>query len=410
MYQTFDLPTAASGSHYPMTLAGDGEQEGYLTLSATGELVLAGYGAIPNTANVAATGSAATPRVIARLHSGGIDTTTALTDRYSGESIRGATSDGQQFWTVGASGIAQAALGASTSTAIATGNGNSDCRVADIWSSQLYATTGMASQCVHTVGTGLPTTGIQTLSPLPGMAVSSPTGSPCDFYFDNGSTVYVADDRTGGGGGIQVWTLSASQWSLQTTLSPAPGVGCRGIVGYRDNIVYSLHLVATTTDNRVVRYDAFSGLFTTIHTAPPNTAFRGVRCYPIDVTMHGAGCQCSSGIPSVCATGGLPRVGNTAFAVAFDHLPPFSPMLAVIGFRPASLPLPGLPAGCALLTSVDATIFGLTGPGTATIPLPMPASPAFRGLELHVQGGFYDSTLPAPLPFATSAALGFVVQ
>ncbi len=96
------------GSNRILTGSGTATSEGLLTLSSNGQyLVLAGYDAAVGTAGVANTASAAVNRVIGRVDAAAtIDTTTALTDAYSGTAgtagnPRGAVStDGMNFWTI----------------------------------------------------------------------------------------------------------------------------------------------------------------------------------------------------------------------------------------------------------------------------------------------------------------------
>src|SRR5205814_8652399 len=140
------------------------------------------------------------------------DTTTALTDAYSGTNPRSATSsDGTNFWTGGAAGGVRraASLGATTSTVISSTFTNN--RVVSIFSGQLYVSGGAGGLTgVATVGSGLPTTTGQTATQLPGTATSGTnTPSPYDFLFTNSTTLYVADDRTvANGGGIQKWLFN----------------------------------------------------------------------------------------------------------------------------------------------------------------------------------------------------------
>ena len=86
LVQSIAMPTAVVGSNRILTGSGTATSEGLLTLSTDGQyLVLAGYDAVVGTAGVANTASAAFNRVIGRVDGAAtIDTTTALTDAYSG--------------------------------------------------------------------------------------------------------------------------------------------------------------------------------------------------------------------------------------------------------------------------------------------------------------------------------------
>ena len=95
--------------------------------------------------------------------------------------------------------------------------------------------------------------------------------------------VYVADDRTTAGGGIQQWSYNTttSTWTWVDTLSVGTAAGARGVtVDWSGTypVVY-----AVTTDNRLVKIiDTNTSVTTyvTLATAPTNTAFRSVVFAP----------------------------------------------------------------------------------------------------------------------------------
>jgi hypothetical protein len=204
---TVALPTAVAGANLQITNSGTATSEGYLNLSGDGRyLICAGYGTNPGTTAVASTPSATVPRVIARVDmAGNVDTTTGLNVAFSANNVRSATStDGTAFWVAGAnSSITLVSLGAATGLQVSTTQPN--CRVVQIANGQLYTSSGSNSfTCINTVGTGLPTTTGSVVTPLPGMPTSA--GSPYDYFFADAQTLYVADDRTTGLGGIQKYT------------------------------------------------------------------------------------------------------------------------------------------------------------------------------------------------------------
>ncbi len=305
LVQTIALPTSAADA---ITNSGTATSEGFLNLSSNGQfLVHAGYRAIPGTASVVTSAAA---RVISRVAlSGGIDTTTALTDAYLASSVRSvATVDGTQFWVGGTGSPTTSAgvrfvsgVGQSTSTQLSSTVTNN--RVVNIFNGQLY--TGSASGAflgVSTVGTGLPTTSGQVTTLLPGF--SAVTGnSTYDYFFADNSTLYVADDRTTTAGGIQKWVLSSGTWTLQYTLNPATGVGCRGLSGVVNGGTTTLYATTTqATGNALVSVtDAGPGAaspFTTVANAGTNRIFRGVRFIPVSCTAA----QIASGGDPVPAT------------------------------------------------------------------------------------------------------------
>src|SRR6478735_8973933 len=107
LVQSIALPTTVAGANRRVTVSGSATSEGALALSADGlYLTLGGYDADPGTASVVSTAAAATNRVVARVDGDGvIDSSTAITDTFSGSNIRGAvTDDGSRFWAVGSNG------------------------------------------------------------------------------------------------------------------------------------------------------------------------------------------------------------------------------------------------------------------------------------------------------------------
>lgn len=292
LVQSIPLPIAAAGSNNPLTNSATATSEGFLGLSTDGQYLLqVGYGVAPGMAGIATTLSTVAPRVIARteIATGTIDTSTLLSGdtSYSGGNIRSAASDnGTEFWTAGtAPGGADAgvryiaSLGANTSVQLSTDVTNT--RVVGIFNGQLYVSSASGSyKGLNSLGTGLPTTPGQTTVLLPGFPSASP--SQYDFFWADPNTFYFADDGSVSGG-IQKWTVSSGVWSMQYVLSPATGVGCRGISGLVNAGVVTLY--ATTTQsvgNEIVTVtDTGAGSpFTTIATSTTNEIFRGVRLIP----------------------------------------------------------------------------------------------------------------------------------
>jgi len=298
------LPTAPSGLNLPLTVSGTSGSEGHLNLTTNGQyLTVGGYGAAPGLAAVAQTDSATVNRVIGRieLSSGAVDTTTALTDAYTGLAANNAgfrsvvSVDGTAFWTAGtrgfgapsgSDGVRYATLGATTSTSVANfPNGPSNVRIVDIFDGQLYLGSGSSGFVgISKVGTGLPTGTGETATLDVGTAVSgSGTASPYAFWFKDANTAYVADDRsTALGGGVQKWTFDGAVWSLAYTLNANPSggsVGARGLDGRivgTDTVLYAT--TAESSANKLVAIvdTGASATASLLATAPTNTAFRGV--------------------------------------------------------------------------------------------------------------------------------------
>jgi hypothetical protein len=286
---TLSLPIATSGANLPLTMSGTATSEGFLSLSANGDfLMLGGYGVAPGTASVANSTSVAVPRVAAKITLADeianmtIDTTTGLTDTFSGNNIRSvASSDGTNIWLAGSNfGTRYSTTGATTSTQVS--GTPSNLRVAKIFNGQLYVSNASASTFgINQVGTGLPTeTGTTSTMEINTAGTGTGNASPYDYWFKDSNTVYIADDRSvTGGGGIQKWTQSEDVWSLAYTLNVDAGTGFRGVTG--TVVGGQTVLYATTTQGSANRLLTVTDLgssspLTLLATAPTNTAFRGL--------------------------------------------------------------------------------------------------------------------------------------
>ena len=229
---TTSLPTVSTTGIVAFTNSSYSVSEGELTLSTNGEyLVTGGYN---DTVSLWAPQQTFSPapvinRVIATVNGAGvINTTTDLTDAYSGDNFRGVVStDGTQFWTVGHSSastndfVHYATLAATTSTIVTGPSDPSNINTAEIFNGQLYEGArngGNSPNGIYQVGSGLPTTAptlgdgqtlfieTQQSSPLDVGASDKPM-EPFDFFMAdlssnpnsiNGVNVcYVADAQMG---------------------------------------------------------------------------------------------------------------------------------------------------------------------------------------------------------------------
>jgi hypothetical protein len=331
--QSFAMPTTSSatvGSQRALTLSGTQNLEGQLTLSGNGQyFVMAGYNC---SATVACTNNASSSggttnaeRVVGRMDfNGNIDTSTALIDAVSQQSVRSAYStDGTNFWVTGnggngatvnsvpstsTTGVRYAQFGVNTggtttSTQLNTTGLNANSRYVLAFGGNLYVSSGNTSspaalnRGVDIMSGGVATTTGQTLSSLPGFPpgtqgtpLSNP--QPDDFWFLNDNTIYLADNRVDGNGGIQKWTLNAGTWSLAYTLAtgltsfvtPANKVGVHGLTGMVDGSGQAV-LFATTFDSTGANRNQFfsitdtgaSSVVNILGTSANNTAFRGIE-------------------------------------------------------------------------------------------------------------------------------------
>jgi len=299
LVESVAMPTASSGPVNALTASGSATSEGQLSLSADGSAVVAtGYDAPPGTASVSGTTSTAAPRTVGLLGaSGAVDTSTALTDAFSVNNVRGATStDGTHLWVSGAdaaAGVRAATVGASTSTALVSST-YKNFRAVEAVDGQLYGSADptKAQITVATIGTGTPTSGINTVANLP--FSTSPT-SPYGFAFltlGSGTapdTAYVADN---GAGAVIKYSLQNGQWVATGT------VAVPNVVGVTAQDVNGVaHLFATSTvgtDGQLYAITDASGQGGTLTgnavqlaAAKKNESFRGIAFAPGTVIGSG---------------------------------------------------------------------------------------------------------------------------
>jgi hypothetical protein len=227
LVQSIAMPAAAGTAPMtnPLTASSTGS-EGLLNRTVDGTcLTVPGYAVTANTD--ATTGVAATTgvqRVVGFVdYNGNIDTTTTLgTSAFTLSNIRGAASDNcSHAWVSGNGtspnfGIYYAAKGATTGTNIYKATATQGITIAN---GQLY--TALTGGTVNAVGTGLPTAGTQTLTPLPGVASFNyrgiafltlqpgSTSSDTLYLMDNNSSPFKLDK----------YTLSGSTWTLAGSLN-----------------------------------------------------------------------------------------------------------------------------------------------------------------------------------------------
>lgn len=272
-----------NGAGVKLTNSGSATSEGALALSADGKfLTLGGYDAAVGTASVAGTASSSVNRVAAAVDMSGAVTYSATT-LYSGSNIRSVWStNGTEMYTggpavTGSGGINYMNGGAPVNVA------TTNTRVVGGFGGDLYFTAQSGAFTGLNKFSGLPN-GSATSTNLFTEASMSPYG----FWFKDANTVYVADDRTGTGGGIGKWTFSSGVWSKSYVLSTVTGTattGARGLTGEVDGSG-NVTLYATTvegTNNRLVSIvDAgASSTATLIDTAGANYVYRGVALAPV---------------------------------------------------------------------------------------------------------------------------------
>jgi hypothetical protein len=284
------MPTVAAGSNRQFTVSGTATSEGFLTLSSDQRyLTIGGYDAAVGTASITSSASNTINRVVSRIDSQMIvDTTTTIADTASPGNIRSVCSaDGSGFWVgTSAGGVRYVAYGTNASTQLNTA-APTNTRVTNIFGGQLYMSSSSgAFQGVGTLGSGLPTTAGQTPALLNGFPTATGPSS-YDYFLSDPNTLYVADDRTNGSGGIQKWTQSAGTWSLAYTMAVNATTGMRGLCGSVGAggavTLYGTTAIAASNGNQLVSVtDLGAGsTFTVLATAGTNTAFRGVDFAPV---------------------------------------------------------------------------------------------------------------------------------
>jgi hypothetical protein len=299
LVQSVAMPTVASGANHALFASGTAQTEGLLTLSADGQyLLLTGYAnTTTGTTSLKSTKATDVNRVIGRVDSAGnVDTSTALTDFCSKDTIRSAAStNGTDLWVTGnTGGVAYTTLGATTSVSLST-SVTSGYQV-NIFNGQLYVTTHSNSKLLAPIGTGVPTTAGQTItSPL---TATNGLGNPDAFCFldlDSATpgvdTLYLADDATG----LMKYCYSGDTWVYEGSQGTGTD-GYRGLTGAVDSlgnvILYATRNGGGTTTGggELVAVSDTSGFnatmtasFTTIATAASYTAFRGVAFAPTSV-------------------------------------------------------------------------------------------------------------------------------
>jgi Bacterial Ig-like domain (group 3) len=319
LLESVPLPTADAGAEHALVASGSAGSEGGLTLSADGRyLVATGYDTTVGTSGLSSSAAATIPRTIARVDgSGDVDTTTALTDFADGNNPRSAVSaDGSEFWVGGAAGgVRYAALGASTSTSL-VGSTYKNVRQLEIVDGQLYASADptKASVTVATVGTGLPTTGTQTVTNLP---FSSSPVEPYGYSLltlgtgTTPDTLYVADNSEGA---VVKYGLSGGKWVQQGSVLVS------GITGLTANdssgvvTVYATSSGANGTAGTLYKITDASGIggelsgsAAVLASAPGNETFRGLAFAPGTVIGTGGGTAPTSTAPTIStAHSGLP--------------------------------------------------------------------------------------------------------
>jgi uncharacterized repeat protein (TIGR02543 family) len=217
-------------------------------------------------------------------------------------------------------------------------------RNVEIFSGNLYFSTGSGTAGIYQVGSGLPTSSNQTASLV---VATGPSSSPYGFVLSpDGNTMYVADDRAPASGGIYKFTKSGGTWSQAYLIGTGvSSIGARGLMvdfSGSDPIIYAT--TAEASANRIIKItDTGSGSSsTTLATAASFYVFRGVDFSP-------------AAAPSAPTIG---TVTQTTCASATGSV-------ELTGLPSGQWRIYGFPSGSAVGTGSSTTISGLAA-GTYT--------------------------------------------
>lgn len=271
-----------------------GGSEGFLTTSTNGRyLVLAGYATAGTFTDVTATTASSVPRTVGLVYPSGFylqyDTSNTF---YSANDIRGAISDGTNFWASGASNASIDGIdyfGPGSKTAITTSAVPPKAYGLRIFNGQIYYSTQKAGPTnstsqlgIFALGSGLPTSG----NPAVSQVINTGTVIPQDFSFNATSDVcYVAISQNNAAGGIQKWTRSGATWTLAYTLGTGvTNIGAYGlVVDYAGAFPIVYATTFETAGNRVIKIvdNGAGATATTIVNAATNVFYKGISFAPV---------------------------------------------------------------------------------------------------------------------------------
>ena len=296
---TFSVAIPTTGGAR-LTNSGSATSEGYINRSTNGQYILVGgYDAAVGAAGVASTTSSSTARVIDTVNFGGtIGRAVSSNSFYSANNIRSTTSDGyNNYWAGGPTSGSTYMGSVTTPTVLISSAPNT--RVVSVFNNQLYYSTSSGTAGIYKIGTGLPTTGLQTVA-----LTFTTTASPYAYAFNaTGDTCYVADDAAG----IKKYVFNGTAWSAAYVLNTTNARGLTVDFSANPHIVYAT--TTQTSANTIIKITdvGASSTSTVIATAPANTAFRGIAfspyCMPVTLLPI-------SGNATICSNQSLNLTAN----------------------------------------------------------------------------------------------------
>jgi hypothetical protein len=296
LVQSIPLPTSDNGSNLKMSAYYYRGDLSFLTLSPNKQfLSLVGYGVSPGT-NDGNLGSTVDRRIARINYNGNVNSSTTILgsdiNSVAGP-ICAITDNGTRFWVTHESGlgggIRYVLLGQSSSSVIYA---NAQLSTLNIDNSQLYCT---LQRRPAIVSGGLPTSGPQTITPLPGIGVGSGSSAQMFFADLNPSipgfdVIYLAENSDYALTKFS-YDPGTSSWVSNGTIGTASNLyrGITGVVNGNSVTLYATRGIddasfdpgelVTVTDNTGYN-GAFSGSPTVL--ASPGTffSFRGVAMAP----------------------------------------------------------------------------------------------------------------------------------
>jgi hypothetical protein len=395
---TVNIPSTGSN---PLQTGGVyGGSEGFLTTSTDQHfLVLGGYKTSAAFSDITATSAATAPRTIGMVAPSAYYTeVSSSTTFYNLNDIRGAISDGTNFWASGASvasvdGIDYYAPG--TQTGLGTGATPPKAYGLRIFNGQIYYSTQKAGPTntvsqlgIFSLGTGMPTSG----TPVTAQVINTGTIIPQDFSFNPTDDVcYIAISLNAAAGGIQKWTKTASVWSLAYTLGTGvPNIGAYGlIVDYSgpNPVIYATTF--ESTGNRIVKItDTGAGsVATNIVAASAGVFYKGITFSPVDGPTPNVQLAVSTNTGTEAGTTAVTVTAYTSSTLSTTQT--VSVNISGTGITAGDYNLSNtvitIPAGSSMGSVTFTVVDDLLeeGPETATLTLNTPSSGISLGLVIN---------------------------
>jgi hypothetical protein len=343
--QTIPLPEYDSGTQHALTTAGQFTDH-LMTLSANGQyLSVIGYDVAAGTSYNPGFGPEpaydSPNRTIARIDAlGNVDTSTAGPFGTAGTTTHGtASADGSGFWystaqpNASTPSIAYVPFGGSTPTILSS---NYSAKTLSVFDGQLYAcSSSTGTPGVSAIGTGLPTSGTQALSPLVGTNNSTINPSATGYFLatlkpgDTGPDVLYLCNYNGNGE-ITKYSLEGGTWVLNGEIAESFATDLTGTVSNGAVTLFttstnvsgssSSAVLSTVVDTSGYGNPYSSTTLTTLVSIPitgDSIGFRGVAMAPSgsSTVTSSAWNSSASGNWSLAAnwTGGVPdAVGASA--------------------------------------------------------------------------------------------------